>query len=275
MPPNPNDTFDANSAAGQANGVANGTDIYGQRGLWDLSGLNNNPIINQHGLGADNPRGANVPAGDQKKYGHTVDYSLPEDAVKLPISLYSTDPKKYLQLQQRLFQGGFYGATSASSIPWGSDPTGSTYDAYKKALVAAQQAQYIGNPMTPDEIIDQAITEHQAAQATAPKPGMAIQTTDPAVLRGLVQQAAQASLGRNLSADQVNRFVEEFHAQEQAYSKQAYAAQTDQSGKSFNLTQPNATAQAQEFVDQGNPTEEGGQLLASYVGRLQQMLNGG
>ena len=129
--------------------------------------------------------------------------------------------------------------------------------------------------MTPDEIIDQAITEHQAAQATAPKPGMAIQTTDPAVLRGLVQQAAQASLGRNLSADQVNRFVEEFHAQEQAYSKQAYAAQTDQSGKSFNLTQPNATAQAQEFVDQGNPTEEGGQLLASYVGRLQQMLSGG
>ena len=61
----------------------------------------------------------------------------------------------------------------------------------------------------------------------------------------------------------------------QASAQDSTAAQQDTSGKEFDLTQPNASAQAQEFVSQGNPTEEGGQLLASYAGVLQHMLSGG
>jgi hypothetical protein len=199
------------------------------------------------------------------------------DLVKRPIQLFGSDPKGYLQFQQALFAAGFYGATPASSVPWGSDPQGTTYDAWKKVLIAAQQAQSAGLQITPDELLLDAVKRHQAATAGAdvPKPGMVIQYSDPAVLRGLVQQAAQASLGRNLSAQQVNQFVQEFHAQEAAFSKKAYSAQQDTSGKEFDLTQPNASAQAQEFVSQGNPTEEGGQLLASYAGVLQHMLSGG
>jgi hypothetical protein len=250
---------------------------YGQNSLWDLSGLSTDPIITQ---AASHFNGINrLDPGDRAiaERSTAEQNGLPSDLVKYPIDLYAKDPKAYLALQQQLYQGGFYGSTPASSIPWGTDPAGSTYDAYKKVLIAAQQAQAIGHSLTPDQVLAQAIQQHQAAAAAGPsgKPGMVVQYSDPAVLRGLVQQAAQASLGRNLSTEQVNAFVNEFHAQEAAFSKKNYAAQLDQTGKEFDLTQPNAAAQAQEFVDQSNPKEEGGQLLASYVGRLQQMLSGG
>lgn len=250
----------------------------GQNSLWDLGGLSSDPIIDTQGISGDNPRLANLPAADvknRKELQTRFHATLPQDAVALPIKLYSTDPKKYLELQQRLFQGGFYGATPASSIPWGTDPAGLTYDAYKRALAAAQQAASIGHPMTPDEIIDQGIKDHQAAKAAGPQSGQVIQLTDPAALRGVVQLAAQAALNRNLSKDEVDRFVQEFQAQQIAYGKQLNAAQADQTGKTVTLTQPDPTAQAKEFVEQGHPAEQGGELLASYADKLISMLNGG
>jgi hypothetical protein len=199
------------------------------------------------------------------------------DLVKYPITLYGSDPKAYLQLQQALYAAGFYGSTPASSIPWGSDPQGTTYDAYKKVLIATQQAQAVGLDITPSEMLSDAVKRHQAATAgaTVPKPGLVIQQSDPAVLRGLVQQAAQEALGRNLSADEVNSFVESFHRQEAAYSKKSYEAQQNTTGSTFTLTQPDANAQAKEFVEGGHPQEAGGQDLAGYIGVLQSLLNGG
>lgn len=264
-------TFDPNTVLGQANGVDSSS---AQKSLWDLNGLDNTKEITyqyQPALGVNNPRAANIPEGDQEK-------SLkPEVLMRRPIEYYYKDPAKYLEFQQRLFAGGFYGATPASSIPWGSDPQGTTLDAWKKVLIAAQQAQTAGYNLTPDQVLQQGIEQHTAAVKNAPvsKPALIVQYSDPAVLTGLVQQAAQASLGRNLSKDEVNRFVQEFHAQEAAYSKKNYQAQLDQTGKTFNLTQPNPQAQAEQFVEQGHPQEAGGQLLAGYVAQLQSMLNGG
>jgi hypothetical protein len=278
---------------GQNPGSSSSTTTSPRTGLWDLGGLDpDTPIIIQRGTGMSAGDRRHLGIGDQITAEQSATppvAALPRpitdkdpagilgDLVKRPITLFASDPKGYLQFQQALFAAGFYGATPASSIPWGSDPQGTTYDAWKKVLIAAQQAQSAGLQVTPDELLLDAAKRHQAATAGAsvPKPGLVIQYSDPAVLRGLVQQAAQASLGRNLSAAQVNTFVNEFHAQEAAYSKKLYSAQQDTSGQQFELTQPNPSAQAQEFVDQGNPSEEGGQLLASYVGRLQAMLNGG
>ncbi len=202
------------------------------------------------------------------------------DLVKYPITLYASDPKGYLQLQQALYAAGFYGATPASSIPWGSDPQGTTFDAYKKVLIAAQQAQAAGYNITPTDLLTDAVKRHQAAQAGIPaaKNPLIIQYSDPAVLRGIVQTAAQEALGRNLSADEVDSFIQSYHRQEAAFAKKNYEAQQDTTGgtHSFNgLSEGSAEAQAKEFVQGGHPQEAGGQDLASYVGVLQQLLNGG
>ena len=273
--------FDPNKVLGQANGVSSDS---AQKSLWDLSGLDTSPgkvITYQYEphLGPNNPRAANIPGevDNPKNPGDQTQSVAPQVLMRRPIEYYYKDPAKYLDFQQRLFAGGFYGATPASSIPWGTDPQGATLDAWKKVLIAAQQAQSSGYNITPDQILQQGIEQHQAAIKNAPvsKPGMIVQYSDPAALTGIVQQAAQASLHRNLSPDEINRFIQEFHAQEAAYSKKNYQAQLDTTGKEFDLTQPNAQAQAEQFVQQGHPAEAGGELLASYMAQLQSMLNGG
>jgi hypothetical protein len=248
-------------------------------GLWDLSGLDpKSPIFARVGgrfSGTSHLEGADRAIAE--KSAVTPITGSVADAVKYPIDQYTKDPAGYLKLQQAMFAAGFYGSTPASSIPWGSDPQGSTYDAWKKVLIATQQANAVGLDITPTDLLDDAVKRHQAATAGAqiPKPGLVIQQSDPAALRGLVQQAAQEALGRNLSTEEVNSFVDSFHRQEAAYSKKAYAAQQDNTGSTFQLTQPDANAQAKEFVEGGHPQEAGGQDLASYVGVLQQLLNGG
>jgi hypothetical protein len=207
-------------------------------------------------------------------------FRTPAQLVQYPIKLYASNPGEYLQLQQALFAAGFYGSTSATSIPWGSDPQGTTYDAWKKVLIAAQQAQQAGYDITPTDLLNDAVKRHQAAQKGIPVPKnpLIIQQTDPAVLRGVAQTAAQAALGRNLSADEVNSFVEEYHKQEAAIAKQNYTAQNDQTGGTHtieNLTEGSAQAMAEEEIQKNHPAEAGGQQLAGYIGVLQQMLSGG
>jgi len=250
-------------------------------GLWDLSGLDEkNPIIVRGATGMSAQSRSHLGIGDQataEKSAAPPITGSAADLVKYPITLYGSDPKQYLQLQQALYAAGFYGSTPASSIPWGSDPQGTTYDAYKKVLIATQQAQAAGFNITPTEMLSDAVARHKAATAGAqvPKPGLVIQQSDPAVLRGLVQQAAQEALGHNLSKDEVNGFVESFHRQEAAYSQKAYAAQQNSTGATFQLTQPDASAQAKEFVEGGHPTEAGGNRLADYVGVIQSLLGNG
>lgn len=257
-------------------------------GLWDLSGLDQKtPILIQHG-GVPTKHLDPGDAAIASKYQpvSALPGTPPEgsgllgDLVKRPIQLYGTDPQAYLQFQQALFAAGFYGSASASSIPWGSDPQGTTYDAWKKVLIASQQAQSAGIDITPDELLTDAVKRHQAAQKGIgiPKSPLVIQQTDPATLRGIAQQAAQDALGRNLSTDEVNQFVEAYHRQEAAISKQTYQASQDTSGGTHvinNLTDGSAKAQAEEMVEKAHPVEAGANRLAQYVGVLQQLLSGG
>lgn len=267
MPPNPDGGagWDPSQGGGAASSTSSAA-----HSLWDLSGLNDKaPITVLFGAG-HLPR--NLPEEDRQAAQNPV-LGLPADLVKRPITLFGSDPKAYLAFQQALFAGGFYGAASAKSIPWGSDPAGATYDAWKRVLSAAQQAQAAGIRLTPDEVLARgAQAGTSGPQAKAP---MVIQTTDPALLAGLVQRAAQDALGRNLSKAEVDSFVQSFHNQERAYSQKRYQAEQNTTGASFELSSPDASAQAQQFVEQGHPAEAANNMEADYIGVLQRMLRGG
>jgi hypothetical protein len=264
-----------------------------QDSLWDLGGLQTTdpktgqPSLIMTGL-PTRPRGASRQLDPYDRENQQSQFNAeaapvlrtPLELVQYPIKLYASNPAEYLQLQQALFAAGFYGSTPASSIPWGSDPQGTTYDAWKKVVIASQQAQQAGYNITPTDLLNDAVARHKAAQKgiAVPKAPLIIQQTDPAVLRGVAQTAAQAALGRNLSASEVNSFVEEYHKQEAAISKQNYEAQQDQTGGTHtitNLTEGSAQAMAEEEVKKNHPVEYQGQQLAGYIGVLQQLINGG
>ena len=261
-----------------AGGDSAGTTGSARTTLWDLNGLNEKvPIIVDYGSSMTAASRSRLDPYDRdlaERSATPAVPGLPADLVKRPIQLYATDPKAYLDFQRALFAGGFYGSSSPTSIPWGSDPTGATYDAWKRVLTAAQQAQASGLNVTPEQVLAQGVAQHKAATAAGPKNPLVIQQTDPAVLRGLVQRAAQSSLHRNLSDAEVASFVRAFHEEEAAYSKRRFAAQEDQTGGTHTLVAPDASAQAEEFVQGGHSAEASNEREADLIGVLQQMLGG-
>lgn len=272
--PQPDGGWDPSQSGGSSTTTAATT-------LWDLGGLDKSkPITIGYGSKTEAKRvaGSSLDPYDRETAQSTAtspSLGLPADLVKQPITLYSTDAKAYLAFQQALYAGGFYGSMSTQSIPWGSDPTGATFDAWKRVLIAAQQAQSAGLSITPQQVLERGIQQRKdAGTGAVPKAPLVIQTTDPATLTGLVQRAAQDALGRNLSKEEVGKFIASFHSQEQAFSRKKYAAEQDTTGKTFEFTSPDPTAQATEFVEGGHPTEAGGNKLADYVGVLQQLIGG-
>jgi hypothetical protein len=249
--------------------------------LWDLNGLNEKvPIIIQYGE-RDAARRVPRQLDPYDREGAIAQRSsptpgMPADLVKRPILLYGQDPKAYLAFQQALYAGGFYGSASPNSIPWGSDPTGSTYDAWKRVLAATQQAQSAGINLTPEQVLQQGVEQHTAAQKGMPVPKnpLIIQQSDPATLAGIVQQAAQDALGRNLSDGEVQSFVKSFQQQEAAYSKRRYNATEDQSGGTHTLVAPDPEAQAERFVEKGHGGEADSEDAADYIGVLYNLLGG-
>lgn len=262
-------------AQGGAPGTGS-TTTSAQKSLWDLNGLNpDTPIIVSYG--SKTPKNLDPYDTQIADASRAAQPGKAGDLVKRPITLYGSDPKAYLALQQALFAGGFYGSTPVGSIPWGTDPQGATYDAWKKVLVAAQQAQDSGINVTPDQILQQGIKEHTAAKAAEPVPKnpLAIQLTDPSQIASSAQSAAQAVLGRNLSDEEVMHFISEYHAAETTYSKQAYETNNDQTGGTHVLTQPSLSGTIDTELHQKHGTEIAGNNLSDYVRALEQMVGGG
>lgn len=81
-------------------------------------------------------------------------------------------------------------------------------------------------------------------------------------------------LGRNLGDEEITHFVSEFRAAEQAFARRQYAAQTDTTGGTYELTRPSLGGQAQEFVEGGHPAEAGGNRMADYVAAIEQLVGG-
>jgi hypothetical protein len=188
----------------------------------------------------------------------------------------SQDPaqkQQFYEWQQKLYAAGFYGSAKPTDVAWGTWDL-ATGAALKSAFSAAVQVAASGAPVTFDEYLTglgQAKTAAQSGIGTGP---LVVQHEDPKAVAGMLQQAAQASLGRDLSDAEVEHFISEYKAAEDAYYKGRKVA-TDATGGRVDVTQPNLQAQAESFVQGGHGTEAAGNNMADYVKALESMLGGG
>jgi hypothetical protein len=211
--------------------------------------------------------------------GHNV-YKSAEDAMAELPKLYASDRAKYIALQQRLYDAGFYGSASPNSIGLGAY-TAQTVNAYRAAVMAATQAYASGTPTTFEEILSQqdpaAAARKEAAGRKAIVPGFVAQYSDPETVAAIAQRAAQEALGRNLSTAEVTAYVKEFHAAEQKWNANVKSSQQT-AGKGHDTavqTAPSAEATAQEFTHRGpRGVEAGGNKMADYVNVLRGMVGG-
>jgi hypothetical protein len=179
-----------------------------------------------------------------------------------------TKPGDYVQLQQDLYRGGFYGAKKPGDISWGAWGD-ETKTALVQALLGAAQLADAGVPMSyQDYIKDRADKAKQSAQSQP----VVNQFTDPAAVVEQAKQAATQAIGRELTPDEAGKFAAYFHSQEQSYNVAANAAQQ---GQSVDYFRPDVGAEAQQYVEAHYGHEQGAQLGAEYVQALHQLVTGG
>lgn len=210
------------------------------------------------------------------------------EAMKFFIAM-AYDPKRVGQfraLQVALYRGGMYGSKKPEDVlsgTWDTDTADALSKAIRGYLQVADQDDGAGVPISFDEYVTNVSKGRdaagKAAQEATPKKPLVYDLDDPAEIAGQVQQAAQSSLGRNLSDAEVQHFVSEFMAQQRAYQKKLYDVEQGftsgaVSGGTFEVNQPDLEGQAEQYVKTGREDEIGGNQLADYVGAIQQLLGG-
>lgn len=290
IPLTPDGLPDLDKISGTATATASGSTA--KTDIWNLPGdLNGKTIITQYGQRV--PKGLSqrldphdveqqqtsqqVTLGVEKDPNDPTGPGIPSGPYALPINMYSTNPKGYLQLQQALFAAGYFGSKSAATVRWGAD-TSSTMDAWTQLLRDTIQQQSLGHNVTWEDVLKNSAANAKSAQSgTTPQNPTVTQFTDPQTVKAQVQQASQASLGRNLSDKELEVFVSEFHAAQEKFGQQTAeinAAQTAGTGGHFDATQPELTGEADQYVKDTFGTEIAGNNLSDYVRALESMVGG-
>lgn len=190
----------------------------------------------------------------------------------------ASDRQQFANMQQQLLAIGAYGTSGAVS----SYRPGVWTDLDAKALLKAFQSYQqvagkdgAGQPLTFSEYIDQASSQSaangQGGGAGGAGGGLPSRPTltDPDTLRLYAQKAAQAALGRNLTPDQVDAFVNQFHSEQQASFNDALKGQ----GAVTDKSDPRAAAI--QYVASNNPQEAGAHQVIGYTDALlNSMLSG-
>lgn len=197
-----------------------------------FTGSVNLPVLVQAGVRKKAPRGTGEP-----------DYMVGNDVTKnqseLLRDLYAiADPAELLDLQRRLFEGGFYGAAEATQIPWGTLDE-RTAQAYQVALERAGLFYAAGRKVTLDQVIA------ESGRTGAGGPGDLIggrvgganaytaRLSDPDTLNKVADRVATEIFGRKATATERGRIVAVIQEEERAASQSVNAAAEGQSRAQF------------------------------------------
>ena len=255
--------FDPNSTAGSTTDPGStGTDVYGltpQEEQWTFylgEAQNNTPAtraLDRHLPTEDRP--TRPPNGT---YGTALD--LMKKYAALGSSSNPSDRQAFANLQQQLLALGAYGTSGSTNLVRFGTWTDLDAQAMLRVFKSYQQVagkDGAGQPISFEEYVNQAAAQSAAnGQAGGTGSSNPVLLTDPDTLKRYAQMAAQAALGRNLTADQLSTFVDQFHQQQ-------ISAAGAPGGALVDKNDPRASAI--DFVTQQNSQEFGQHQVQGYT----------
>lgn len=233
------------------------TDLYG---LGDLSGYQVFSGTSTDHYSQSNSR--------DPSYDYTSPvYSGADEMVSSFAGSYGTD--SYNELKGLLYGSGAYGAaTYANVLKGGVDDD---VKAYTNALTGYRMAAGGGYAGTFQEYLGSRFDSNYASGAVGSDGGSsggggsggggAISYTDPEAIKQTLNKAAQNAFGRAMSADELDAFVNEFHAMEGAAA--------------YGGDQPNLSAQAVVTAKAAQPVEYNEYQTGLFAAVLSNLTGGG
>lgn len=166
-----------------------------------------------------------------------------------------TDTTQLALLQHALIDAGYISDTEAKLIAFGS-PDPRTAAAFEKLLVTAN----ISGGDWQDALSKRLASVAANPQPTKQLPPLTVQLTNPEDIKDAFQKTAQTLYGGDLPDDQVNAFVSQFQAKEQAAQTQAYNQQYNVAAGTYGpggttVAPPNAGVDAAEYIKNAHPNE--------------------
>jgi hypothetical protein len=185
-----------------------------------------------------------------------------EQAMKQFAAMSQNDPLGFAAFQKELAASGFFGSATKVYGGWNGQTETAIADAMSQYLKVSEGA---GVALSFRDFLS-----HQAAANTGINgggggsgSGSGLPSTptlaDPDTLKLAAQKAAQAALGRNLSAGELSNFVDQFHAE------QTSAYQSALKGQGTNVDKTDPRGSAIKFVASTNSQEFGQHQAEGYA----------
>lgn len=253
------------------------------QGQIDLFGIGQNSgemfPLGTSTFGGDNSD-ANGPGGHatfNRKQVTNVDTVSTDDYLKMLARLSQTNPSQYMQIQQGLYNSGFYGNVSPAEVGFGrwnsktkdaligsGGALSNFIELYKSGATQMTFSEWLGqqaklaaqDPNSPG---------NGGAQASTPP----LQLTDPNYIAEQGNQVADQFLGHAMPAGQQAGLVSDIHGNEQSL----YNAQQAANGGTVINKDPAAEARA--FVVQNNLPEYAAHQAEGYLNAFANMFLGG
>lgn len=262
IPTLPDGTPDYGRAAGQAQ-----TTVSGRVSIWDIpTGVDpNKPIWFDIGHGETNDPSLDLRTGKTSVNSSPTSTQIlasPTKIMRQYAAMSANDPGSFLALQKLLASG-----------PWGTVHENGAFDHSTEAALGNAMAQYLklshgaGVAMSFSEYLQKTAATAQALGGDGTSLGSGqqqphITLADPAQIRDATQNAAQAALGRGLSAKELDKFVTEFQNQQIQNQTDTYVQQTKLPGE------------AMAFVQKENPQAFHDNQRAAFLDQLVNLLGG-
>jgi hypothetical protein len=193
--------------------------------------------------------------------------SKAQDVLKNFLGLYGTNRNAYDGMRAALAEAGYYGADSVQRVlgraagEWDATAMRTAMVGYKNYTSTTTQ------PLTFDDWLRGPGRDNSAANTSGGAGyggtggGGQVSLTDPAYLTMYAQRAAQASLGRSLTADQLQSFIDSFHN----------AEQTSQTSGAAKVTGTDARSEAIQNIQQNYLGEEQQHSAKGYMNAMLDM----
>ena len=187
---------------------------------------------------------------------------------------YELDRQELIELQERLFAGGFYGQDAeVDDVAWGEHDEVS-FDAWTLVVLRAARFNAAGRDITTDDVMQMAAESANLSGDAGQERKVIVQLDDPAAIARMVDTIMRRRTGRKGTPEEQREMVAMIHELQREWSiAQAQAIQAD-SG-TFTIRDVDVEARLENEIRRRNPTEvEGFQVgraletLENLIGQL-------